>query len=327
MEVDDKNWLPEIIVIGPAGVRGFIESGPLWYYEKVGFLKSVKTIVGVSVGSLIGALMAIGLNIERIIEITIHLSLFDELRNNSNESLSNISLLSSKFKEITDGYGLLSGKIISDLLRSQMEEKWGAIGKEMTLSNLFNCTGIRLVSTVTNCVKRDVEYFDHLNAPDLKVVDAVLMSSAIPGLFHQKIYKGISYQDGAFGNPYPIDLFDDGKTNILGIYIESIMEHSELNPLSAIYNCVNIHMGIHRKLIMKHASNRVKHIEIKTEISDVVGITLTEETKLEMIRQGWNAGKKFYQELRGIKQKSIVVPFDLPLDKYINQIIKETIDD
>ena len=34
-------------------------------------------------------------------------------------------------------------------------------------------------------------------------------------------YRDHVYIDGAFGNPYPIDQFDDGKRNILGLYIDT----------------------------------------------------------------------------------------------------------
>ena len=50
-------WPPEVIVIGPGGCKGFLELGALLYLEKEGYLRSVKTYAGVSVGAVISLLI------------------------------------------------------------------------------------------------------------------------------------------------------------------------------------------------------------------------------------------------------------------------------
>jgi predicted acylesterase/phospholipase RssA len=189
------------------------------------------------------------------------------------------------------------------------------------LKELYDYTGIRLVCTVTNCSDRKAEYFDYLSEPNCSVIEAVLMSAAIPGVFYKRKYNGKYYHDGAIANPYPVKLFDDGKTNILGIYIETNINHEESNALASAYDCTNIQMGILKKIYQEQCTDHVKHVEIISEFDDVTGINVSDQDKYKMIYTGWNEGKKFYNNLLGIKNTMIIVPHNLSLDEYIQQCI------
>lgn len=317
----NRYWLPEVLLLGPGGTKGFIELGPILYFEQIHFLDNVHTVIGVSVGSIITLFLAARFTVTEIIEMSININILDELMDR--EKTLNLTGLLTKLKEVAEGAGLLTGRVISNLIKIQLEKKWGKIGSEMTMKNLYDCTGIRFIATVTNCSTRTAEYLDYANSPDLPVIDAVLMSAAIPGLFGRKSYRGMDYQDGAFSNPYPVDLLDDGKTNILGIYVESIMHHAALNPLLSIYNCINIHMRLHKRLIEKHCSDRVKSLEIETDVKDFIGLTLTNDDRNKMILNGWREGKRFYENLRGIVNQPIRVPYSISLSDFVTKLIEE----
>jgi predicted acylesterase/phospholipase RssA len=313
-------WMPSVLVLGPGGVKGFNKTGFLCYLEQVLFFKQVNIIIGVSVGSIIGCLMVVGYSIKEIIDMTIPLNIFDELSDYTKHvSRSGLSRITKKIKDITNGSGLLSGDVIRHLLKQKISNKWGK--GDITLKELYDYTGIRLVCTVTNCSDRKAEYFDYLSEPNCSVIEAVLMSAAIPGVFYKRKYNGKYYHDGAIANPYPVKLFDDGKTNILGIYIETNINHEESNALASAYDCTNIQMGILKKIYQEQCTDHVKHVEIISEFDDVTGINVSDQDKYKMIYTGWNEGKKFYNNLLGIKNTMIIVPHNLSLDEYIQQCI------
>ncbi|GAH01238.1 unnamed protein product, partial [marine sediment metagenome] len=55
-----EEWKPNILVIGPGGIKGFYYCGALLSLDSGGILSDVDTIVGCSVGSLIGLLLISG---------------------------------------------------------------------------------------------------------------------------------------------------------------------------------------------------------------------------------------------------------------------------
>jgi predicted acylesterase/phospholipase RssA len=311
----DRNWVPDVLLLGPGGSKGYLELGPLLYFEQIGFLDNIHTIAGVSVGSIISLFIAANFTISEIKSMSLDINILDELTNNNNLSMI------EKLKNIRDGSGLLSGDTIKNLINENMIKKWGKIGENITLSDLYKCTGRNLVITVTNRTKRRVEFINHINNPNLTAIYAILMSSAIPAIFHQRIYNGDEYCDGALSNPCPANYFDNGKDNVLAIYIDSYISTSISNPLLSLYDCINLNMNEYKKLIQKHCSNKVKFLDIKTDINDIIGISLTNQMRNKMILIGYNEGKIFYNNLKGIIRDRIIVPYNISLEEYQKNIL------
>ena len=47
----------DTLILGPGGVKGFLELGSLYCLERKGELNGIKTYIGVSIGSLISLLL------------------------------------------------------------------------------------------------------------------------------------------------------------------------------------------------------------------------------------------------------------------------------
>jgi predicted acylesterase/phospholipase RssA len=175
-----------------------------------------------------------------------------------------------------------------------------------TMKQLYTLTQCTLVCVTMNIDKDEVEYISHETEPSLSCVDAALMSMNIPLLFYKIKYHNSIYIDGAFGNPYPVDYYDDGKTNILGIYIKSKspdnVKSVDDNNLWYIYKILFSSMNQNRELLLKRSSDKCKHIELSTSVVDMTGFTLDHKTKADMISIGYRRGLEFLREIKGLPE-------------------------
>src|SRR5437762_49683 len=99
---------PTVLVLGPGGIKGFIELGALLYFEQqTQFLSQIKIIIGVSIGSMIGLLYTSGFTVSDIIEMALTMDFFKDIF-----SFSAIN--------ITKKMGLISNDKIKDKLSQKL---------------------------------------------------------------------------------------------------------------------------------------------------------------------------------------------------------------
>lgn len=283
-------WKPDVMVIGPGGVKGFAELGVLFELDQNDLLSNVKTYIGVSIGSLLSLLIISGYTIREIITLAADI---DILRDHTSFSVM----------ETIENVGLISIDPIRNILKDLIVKK---IGRVPSLQQLYIGTGIEFISTVYNSDLSRREFMSYLTEPDISAVDAVMLSMNIPFIFHRLYYNGCSYIDGAFGNPYPIDYLDDGKNNILGIYISNKnstkiksplpLHNNDNSKITYILTTLQAPMEEHRKTIIKYASKRCKHICIEVSVVDSIGITVSAQDKAKMVIDGMKTGRKFINE-------------------------------
>jgi len=137
------------------------------------------------------------------------------------------------FKKITD-----YRYIMEVILKSKN------INPDITLKEFSDMVNINIHFRVTNINKCCNEYINNHNSPDLKYIDAILMTSCIPILFEPIEYNGCLYIDGGINNNFPYEKVID-KKNYLGIDIISSCissskqyEKKEINTLSDYMNIV-----------------------------------------------------------------------------------------
>ena len=179
--------------------------GALSYFEKTGFTDDVDTIIGCSVGTMIGVLMVAGYNILEIISEAADVDLFRDMN-------------SIDLRKIKENTGVINNNIVRDRLSILLEAKFGMVP---TMEQLYLATGICFCATTFNLTDKIPVYITADTHPHMSAVEVVLLSINIPFFLYRLAHEGCTYIDGAFGNPYPIDVYDDGNTNILGIYLGS----------------------------------------------------------------------------------------------------------
>ena len=280
-EGEPGKWKPETIILGPGGMKGFATMGSLLYLEKIGWLENVTTYVGVSVGAILGVLLVAGYTVTEIIDHSLSVSLFHDF-------------MSLDLSQIRENSGLISNQQVKDRLGERLISKFGYIP---TLQEFYAFTGIKYVAVTMNITLGEVEYISKDTEPDLSTVDAVMLSMNIPFVFYKIRYKGNIFVDGALANPYPVDVFDDGKTNILGIYIDHANQVNTESIASYFYFILHSMTNRLKKLAMQKLSPCCKHLIILTSITDTIGLSIDNEAKSDMIVQGYEQAKKFADAL------------------------------
>jgi len=264
----DFLWKPDVIVLGPGGMKGFLHLGCLIPFDSLGILNNIKIMVGVSVGSIILLLYLIGYRIEDIIQegldIDIEKDFIDfDLENLKSKGLFKINKLANKLNHI-------------------IVRKFGYIPN---LRQLYNFTNIRFMIITTKLPGSEIR-IDYTSDPDLSCVNAVLFSSTIPFVFTPMIYKNMKLYDGALTNPYPTNIFDDGILKTLAFYITAD-EHVEEGFFWLLNTLVRIPMKQLRIVNQVNASNNVKHIELTSPTMDFTGVSSDVDEKNGMIKSGF----------------------------------------
>ena len=267
IDTEDK---PEVLVLGGGGAKGAVVLGALEALRQAKHLDKVHSIVGVSVGAIIGLLLCCGFDPFEITTLALDTNIFQDI--------SSINLL-----DIPRHAGLLSSQSIQNKLDGCMIQKFG---KVLTLHQLYLATGKTLVCVAVNITRCQTEYLSATTEPNTLCTEAVLLSMNIPILFHRRWHNGCVYIDGAFGNPYPINHLDDGKTPILGI---SIVTVGECDDALYVHRIIDAPMAEIKRWIIEHASPLCKHLTIETTVADTTGLFVTLSSKAQMIVTGYMA--------------------------------------
>lgn len=272
-------WSPKILVLGPGGVKGFYIMGALLYLEKCGWLSDLHTCVGVSIGAVISLLLTAGYTVTEIIEHALSVSLFHDF-------------MSINLAQVQENTGLISNQQVKDRLAERLIAKFGFVP---TLKQFYEFTGIRFVAVTCNIDKGCAEYLSKDTEPELSTVDAVMLSMNIPFVFYKLRYKGATYVDGALGHPYPIDVFDDGQTPILGITIDHAGDKSNESLGEYLYSIIHSVTNSLRQLALRKVSPCCKNLVLLAELTDTLGLSLDTDKKSQMVVQGYEAGRAFVE--------------------------------
>ena len=288
-----KGYRPEVLVLGPGAEKGYYELGALLKLEKEGSLDDVKYISCCSAGSIIGIPFSVGYTISELVSIFMKNDTFSVLGNIKPTNIFN------------GGGGLFGTEGLKKLLKGLLKKKLGYVPN---MKSLYLATGIEITIISTDLNSKDCEKrIDHLGEPDLNCIDAVLLSSALPVILDGLEYRGNCMVDGAFANCYPIDVYDDGKRECLGIYIDDQVYKNKVNN-----NFEKIDHIMHCLLDDK----RERNIRNSTEMCYHLGITKSdkvknhfnpdESDKKEMIRHGMTFATDFLNKMKDQSNYSFV---------------------
>lgn len=244
----------------------------------------IKKFCCVSIGSIMCLLYIIGFKYEEIKQ---------EILNKDFTDLRDVRL-----KNFINKYGLDSGKNIINWLEILMAKR--EYPKDITFDQLYKKTGVHYQVLATNLNKYDCTIFDYKNTPRVKVLSAIRMSISIPFVFSVKKYKGDIHVDGGIINNYPIKLFENEMSTVLGIKlinkadIENIKEEiMDIN--SYIYNVMSCFI-VQKEKATTLFDEYINHtICIKADhITHMINFELKNEEKINLIDQGYISSNTYF---------------------------------
>ena len=164
-------------------------------------ITKLKTIHGCSAGSIVGALLCLKYEWNDLTDYIVGKP-WDKIVHIEPEDILNVS----------NQKGVLERKFFEEIFSSLLLAK--DLYVETTLKELYEFSGIDLhIYTV----KVDTfEYIDmsHSTHPDLQIIDAIYMSSAIPFIFKPVKYCGDHFIDGGVIKNFPLDMFREKNPEI-----------------------------------------------------------------------------------------------------------------
>lgn len=293
--------LPQVLTISHGGVRGFYELGYLHVLKQNDILKEVDTYIGVSVGAIISLLMICGYEPKEIVNIAIVSEML---------SMASINSISQSWSN----KGLLSLENIEDTLNNFVSKKFFHVP---SYKRLFEITGKTLCTVAVKIKdgKNQIVYFDPISHPNMNCVEGVMASILIPLIMEEKKINGCSYIDGAIGNPYPVDQYDDGETSILGISISTIYKEfgedenifSQLaNRITRLYQIFDAFTESHKRRIIESCSDKVIHVKIEDDSLDFIGLTKGPKEKSHMLYKGVNIAEEDLKKIKWISNTNII---------------------
>jgi predicted acylesterase/phospholipase RssA len=186
----------EHIVFSGGGPIGLSQSSAINYLLKENYvdINKIKTVYGVSIGFVNALCLALKYDFQDVMNYQI---------NRPWEKIFNIKPSIAIYNVVTKK-GIfdveLWDKCLSPLLLAKN------FTTNVTLKELFENTNIELHGIATDINEFKTVDFSYKTHPNLKIVDAVHMSCALPFLFTPPFIDDTLYLDGGTTNNFPLDL-------------------------------------------------------------------------------------------------------------------------
>jgi predicted acylesterase/phospholipase RssA len=227
-------------------------------------LKYVKEISGASAGSILALFLALGMSVDEILDKSLDVDIpkFVKL---------SLRCFINKF-----------GFVEMGPIRELMVELCG--GRDPTFAELD-----MKIYVAAYCLNTtNTEYFSKDNHPEMKVIDAVLMSMAIPMIFRPRKYQGKTYVDGATVEKYPMTPFLAKKPHevtSLILKVEKVYQENLDNPIHFIEALVRA------TLEQRNAEYPCNLVEINVGDVNVFNFNMEYEEKVRLYNLGYDVIK------------------------------------
>ena len=197
------------LVISGGGPLGFRYLGALQKLQEERFwcLDDIETIYGTSIGAIIGTFICLKYDWETLNKYIIERPWHDAFKVNA--------------KQLLDSYynkGLFDKKLAEIIFKPLLEAK--DLTLNITLKEFYDFSHIDLHIFTFELNKFQTIELSHTTHPDLGLLQALTMSSSLPGIFMPTIVDNCCYIDGGILCTYPLNQCLRDHTNkdeILGI--------------------------------------------------------------------------------------------------------------
>ena len=278
----------EHLVLSGGSYNGIKTFGILYELSKQNFynINNIKSIYCTSVGSIVGSI--ISLNIDNDV-------IYNYIHKRPWYKITNIRNLSFNKK------GLLDKNFIEEIMNPVLQSK--NLNKNITLLELYNYNSIELhifTTKLTDMSLVDISYKTH---PNIEVIDALYMSSAIPYFFEPFYYENDFYIDGGVLCNFPIDHCNYNPNTILGIYTKSSGINNINNKNNCDYSMIEYFIFLNYKLFkslsikpIKSIKNNIKITTKSLEHNLFYNLLRTPKIRLNFLVEGQDIAKKFLEE-------------------------------
>jgi len=264
---------PKELAISGGGIKGIAFLGALSEMD----FSDIEKVAGTSIGSLLAVLIALKRDINEIIDIIFEINIMDIGKNKS-------------YVQFPKTYSILDNNNLIIFLELLLKDE-----KDMTLMEIYNKTNIDLYITTTNVHKEDIVYLNHKTHPDLNIIHAIKMSTAIPFIFPPILYDGHYYSDGGVIDNFPTSILSN---DAWGIKADNSVINLDKGDLS-------LYQYMMKLFYIRYENSKTNTTHIKNIISIKINnnnisssdFHIDDDEKLKLLHDGKNAVKKCLEKL------------------------------
>lgn len=272
------------MIICGGGINGIAIVGALYEFLINYDITKIKTILGISVGSLISMLLCVEYDKDEIMNLFLDIEMKD--------------FSDFKISRFLKSYGLDNGENIKKLLKAILMYK--NYSPDLTFKELYDLTGRELIIVGTNVNKGIPIFYNIKDYPDTKIVDAIRVSASFPGVYTPVIENNNHHLiDGCILEPYPIDYFDN-PDEVIGFLIKNnvpncdSMKEYKIDSLKSYYmGIINILLDAYLEKCLDGKHKHTIYIDKEDLEQNVMNFDLTKETKYSLVNIGKEAFNKY----------------------------------
>lgn len=270
----------DTIYFNGGAIRGIGYIGFLYYLEKNDLIKNIKTMRGTSMGALILAFYLLGYDSKSMIKKLIELDLTE--------------VIDIEFSKVLNRSSLLEGKGMKKILKKFIKCK---NCKNITFSQLYTKSGVNFTVTGSDIINYKSVNFNHETFPDMKLITALRITSAIPFVF-----PPIRYKDGLFTDGCLFDMFnhDYENDNLLYVCVSDRKEVLEEN--TPLYKFGPMIIGGLFRYLSEVMLNKCKNsIELQLDENiDNFDFGANNDKLISLFNQGYESSMKFFEEKKNL---------------------------
>ena len=284
------------LLISGGGLNGMIFLGIIkeLVEEKYLNLDEIETIYGASVGSLIGVVLCLKIDLNDIVHYFVERPW--------HKSLEKLNFNSSTFLNFFSDKGVIDDKLIKIILSNLL--KAVELDEDITFLDLYNYSNKHLIISSVNLNTFRLDEFSYKTTPHMKIIDGVYCSCSIPLIFKPKYLNNTYYIDSGLIKNYPDrEILKYGnKDETFGIAVLTPAEEIQINQNDDIFKFI---YKIIQKLLVKFTreNDKILKYEIKFEHKSSLNngnsydFFANKEYRKNMFEKGIKKAKLFLQSL------------------------------
>ena len=289
---NNNNNIKHLILAG-GGYKGLYELGVLKYMidAKLLDIGSIKSIYGTSIGSLLGLLFSLNLNIDDIIDFFVNKPWYKEMKFDI-----------EKLYTIHHNNGVFDKSFIISAIEPFLKSI--DLDVNITLKQHYELTNIEF-----HCICCDLNTMKQINLwygdfPDMKIKDAVYASCSIPIILQPEFYQDKVLIDGGVINNYPVDTcfheqkILDSREKTFGIDFNSEKFDVKIDTTSSLFTIINkLYVHTQNNFQIENAHTPDYEIIInadKMNISDSVNMLYDKSSRQSFVDNGYKNAEKYF---------------------------------
>jgi predicted acylesterase/phospholipase RssA len=288
----EENKINSLILSG-GGHIGFCQIGSLYCLEEKQFIlrKNIKNIFCTSAGSIVSIIYALNYKKDELYKYIIERPW---------DSVFEINL--TQLLNFYTNKGLFGINFFENILNPLLQGK--SLSTKITLKEFYEYSNINIYFHSVELNSFNEEVISHENYPDLSLVCAVYMSSAVPMVFTPCFYNNYCYVDGGILNNYPFSTFCDKIPNNenygLGLRGKISNKKNKVQTIDSsnnILDLIQIYVGhIINKFRPKKSKKFLNEIEFNIgnlNSKDAIEVITSKEIRIKYLEEGYNKTLEF----------------------------------